>query len=107
VFESDDAPLGELYQEFLTEHWNAGQSVITWNMPMRVDLYPDMFVRVVDCPDIEIEDNSVYQIIEHRLSLDMERFDADSSFLAQLVWTTDEGGMPVNAIGINMGGINT
>ncbi|HUT75809.1 MAG TPA: hypothetical protein VM221_13365, partial [Armatimonadota bacterium] len=107
VLESDDAPLGELYQEFLTEHWNAGQSVITWNMPMRVDLYPDMFVRVVDCPDIEIEDNSVYQIIEHRLSLDMERFDADSSFLAQLVWTTDEGGMPVNAIGINMGGINT
>ena len=117
--EDDDAPLGELYQTFLAEHWNAGQSVITWTMPMRVDLLPDMFVRVVDCPDVEIEDNSVFQIIEHSLSLDMQAFDADSRLRAQIVWTptgggggaaggggTGVGGMSVGSIGPNLGGVN-
>jgi len=107
MLEDEDSPLGELYQRFLSEHWNAGQSVIVWTMPMRVDLLPDMFVRVTDCPDIEIEANSVYQIIEHNLSLDMDAFDADSTLRAQLVWSPSEGvGAAVNGLGANMGGVN-
>lgn len=44
-----------------------GQATLKVTMPLRVDLRPDMFVQVVDCPEIGITANSVYQITEHKM----------------------------------------
>lgn len=88
VLADDDADLAELYADFLREHYGA-EARITWTMPLRVDLNPDLFVEVNGAEDIGIETGTVYRITRHWWTVDLERFDAESSFEAVRVFVPE------------------
>lgn len=84
-YEDPDADRDELVGRYNNER-KAGDSRLSWRMPLRVDLLPDLFVQVTDCPYLGITTNAVYQIEEHTA----DQPAAESRLVARLVYVDDE-----------------
>lgn len=84
-YEDPDADRDELVGRYNNER-KAGDSRLSWRMPLRVDLLPDLFVQVTDCPYLGITTDAVYQIEEHTA----DQAAAESRLVARLVYVDDE-----------------
>jgi hypothetical protein len=78
----DDTLLAQFERQFY--RW---PSVITWMMPLRIDLLPDLFVQVSNCAGVQIVDDSVYRIstVAHAGTAD----DGQTECVAELVWVPE------------------
>jgi hypothetical protein len=83
-YEDPDADRAELVGRYNNER-KAGDSRLSWRMPLRVDLLPDLFVQVTDCPYLGITTDAVYQIEEHTA----DQPAAESRLVARLVYVSD------------------
>lgn len=112
VMSSDDVgAAGDLWGQFLAEYYRqpdfgVRQSLLAWAMPLRVDLFPDQFVQVVDCNYVGLVANGVYRILTHRLQANAETLDGESMLTAELVFVPAGQGAGFNGQGVNMGGFN-
>lgn len=66
-----------LQSAFAREHRRDAQR-LSWEGPLRPDLRPDLFVQVTELPGVGVEALSVWQIEEHVMVVDLERFEGFS-----------------------------
>lgn len=84
-YEDPDADRDELVARYGKER-KAGDGLLAWRMPLRIDLRPDMFVKVTDCPYMDIVADAVYQIETHTA----DQPNAESRLTSVRVYIDDE-----------------
>jgi len=82
--DSHTTPEGLL--KVLSREWYKYKIPVSWQLDLRPDLAPDLFVKIDQVDHCNIVPGSVCQIIEHRMHGSINPFNAKSDFVGVLVY---------------------